>query len=162
MIMNLIFQNRGYKMTYWFNKELKNIISETYDRTHDSIYPCSMNFPLWHSGIHIDTNNSCIKNIISKGEIIASYINTDYINDTQSDSFILVKHCIKINKDEKFFYVLYSNLQPLKVREAVPRHGVLTAAASMYRNYRDLPYLKMRCPHLLSRSLNRYGTQRKW
>ena len=114
MIMNLRFQNRGYKMTYWFNKELKNIISETYDRTHDSIYPCSMNFQLWHSGIHIDTNNSCIKNIISKGEIIASYINTDYINDTQSDSFILVKHCIKFNKDEKFFYVLYSNLQPLK------------------------------------------------
>ena len=134
-------------MTYWFNKELKNIISETYDRTHDSIYPCSMNFPLWHSGIHIDTNNSCIKNIISKGEIIASYINTDYINDTQSDSFILVKHCIKINKDEKFFYVLYSNLQPLKAykfqkkaNNEVVDEILLSKKSEFTCSFQDLPF----------------------
>ena len=134
-------------MTYWFNKELKNIISETYDRTHDSIYPCSMNFPLWHSGIHIDTNNTCIKNIISDGEIVASYINSDCINDTQSDSFILVKHCIKINNDEKFFYVLYSNLQPLKAYKFQKKANneivdeILLSEKSEYScSFQDLPF----------------------
>lgn len=134
-------------MTYWFNKELKNIISETYNRTHDSIYPCSMNFPLWHSGIHIDTNNVCIKNIISDSEIVASNINSDYVNGTQSDSFILAKHTIKINKTDKDFYVLYSNLQPLKaykfqkkITNEIVNEIKLSEKSEYTCSFQDLPF----------------------
>ena len=99
-------------MKFWNNKKLDEIIKESYNRDQDAIYPCSMNFPLWHSGIHIETKKSNLKNIIGNGKIIASNINSNYINKTQSDSFILVEHKIKINKEDKTFYVLYSNLQP--------------------------------------------------
>ena len=96
-------------MTFWCDRDLEKSLESSENKKMGAIFPVSLNRSIFHSGIHIDTNNNQypVKNIISDAEIISQNIDNNKIQ-----GYFLLKHTIEINKQKKqYFYTLFSNLQ---------------------------------------------------
>ena len=96
-------------MTFWCDKDLQKSLESSEDKKMGAIFPVSLNRPLFHSGIHIDTedNKYPVKNIISDAEILG-----ENIDNNKLQGYFFLKHTIELNKQKKqYFYTLFSNLQ---------------------------------------------------
>jgi len=75
---------------------------------------------LWHDGIHITGSNPVFA--IGPGRIVAARIYPTYeFSEQSSNSFVLVRHRVRLNGVDKEFYSKYMHLAPVDISDRIRR-----------------------------------------
>jgi hypothetical protein len=84
-------------------------------------YPVSVNRQ-WHDGIHIAGSVNTSVYAIGPGRIVAARIKSAaQMNQGGSSNFVLIRHTVTIDEEQKEFYSHYMHLAPVDIRERIQK-----------------------------------------
>ncbi len=161
-------------MEYWFGKSKEELYENTEAINSDVYFFISEKAPVMHSGIHIYSyprydkeDKKDLVNFISGGKLISYRLPYDYPGEYHNDStdekksggYLLIRHYCKYDETAKekdlIFYVLYTNLLPVKYYHFVKTEGMEKTYSNEVskKDIADYEFFKYRIPFYLKYTL---------